>query len=340
MPTRLIGDYASISHILSWVGYLSQGLILLVFTYLLLFDSIKSTFFHIHRKRVKNNDTLQDISESRKQFLTRILGGGVFLASTAIEATGIPQARNPKILKTEVFLKNLPEEFDGYKIAQISDLHVGLTIRRDYVERVVEITNSIGADSIALTGDFMDGSVASLAYDMEPIRSLKSKDGVFFCTGNHEYYSGAPSWMEYFRESGFHVLHNENRVVQRNGAEIYFCGVCDITAHRIERDHIHDVKKAVTGIPQEACKILLAHQPKSIYEASDNGIDLQLSGHTHAGQFFPGSLLVYLVQPYVKGLNLHKDTQIYINQGTGYWGPPMRNGTQSEISEITLRKSS
>ena len=191
---------------------------------------------------------------------------------------------------------------------------------------------------IAITGDLVDGSVQSLASRIEPIDNLKAEFGVFFITGNHEYYSGAEEWSAFLRSKGIEVLLNESRILKRNGAELGVAGVTDYHADRVIESHKTNPEKAISKIKHLDTKIVLAHQPGSIYGTSKAGFDLQLSGHTHAGQFFPWTLFVGLVQPYVQGLHLHKNTYIYVNRGTGYWGPPVRLGTTSEITLLTLRR--
>ena len=289
------------------------------------------------REKLNSNSEGSPSNLSRKEFLKSSLALPILGLTASAKATGILTARKPEIIRQEVYLKRLPEEFDGYRIAQISDLHVGLTIRRDFVESVVELTNSENPDSITLTGDIMDGTVPLLSEDMDPIKKLKAKDNVYFITGNHEYYSGALPWIKYFANAGFITLLNDNHKIKRGSAQIAMCGINDRSAHRIIPDHQSDAFKATANLPPETCKIMLAHQPRSVYDVEKVDCDLMLSGHTHGGQFFPWSLLVYFAHPYVKGYYDHHGMKVYVNQGTGYWGPPLRLGTKSEITMITLR---
>jgi predicted MPP superfamily phosphohydrolase len=245
--------------------------------------------------------------------------------------------RGPQVKKVDIPLKNLPAEFDGFTIAQISDLHIGMVIKHDYVQNVVNITNNLKPDLVALTGDFVDGSVSDLADDAAPLSSLRARDGVFFVTGNHEYYSGVHSWVALLKKIGLRVLLNEHELIRRGNAAIILAGITDYTAERMVASHASDATQALDGSPQGLVRILLAHQPLSYLQASGAGFDLQLSGHTHGGQYFPYNFLVRFFQPYHSGLNNYKDLKIYINRGTGYWGPPFRTRA-SEITLITLRR--
>jgi len=244
----------------------------------------------------------------------------------------------PRVKEVEISLKNLPAGFDGFRIAQVSDLHVGAVIGRDYTRKVVDIVNHLKPDLIALTGDFVDGSVEDLAPDVAPLSALQSPHGTFFITGNHEYYSGVTAWVEEFKKLGARVLINEHVLVERNNAAIVLAGVTDYRAGDIVPAHASDPVRALSGAPPGLIKILLAHQPASYRKAEAAGFDVQLSGHTHAGQYFPFTFLVRFFQTYYKGLNRYKNMWIYVNRGTGYWGPPMRTGAPCEITVVTLRR--
>lgn len=245
----------------------------------------------------------------------------------------------PKVCEVEIPLANLPKEFDGFKIVQISDLHVGPLIGRAYTQNVVNIANSLGADLIALTGDFVDGTVDTLREDLTPLTQLKAKHGLFFVTGNHEYYWGAEAWCQEFRRMGFRVLLNEHAVITENQSSIVLAGVTDYRAYQFDVAHATSPSKALEGHPKDAIKILLAHQPSSYEEAFKAGVHLQLSGHTHGGQFFPWSLVVGLAHRYFKGLYNHQGMWIYVNRGTGYWGPPIRLGVPSEVTLLKLKRT-
>ena len=242
----------------------------------------------------------------------------------------------PKIHEKEVPIPNLALGLRGLTIVQISDLHVGPTIRKAYVERVVKEAMALKPDLIAVTGDLIDGEVAELESETAPLAGLQAPLGVFYVTGNHEYYWGAEKWVNHTRKLGFLPLQNENRVVEKNGAKLLVAGVNDLSSHSFEEGVASDPKKAAESDHSTDLKLLLAHRPGSCYEAEKAGFDLQLSGHTHAGQFFPWNFLVAWAHPYYRGLNRHGKMWVYVNAGTGYWGPPMRLAIPSEITLLRL----
>jgi predicted MPP superfamily phosphohydrolase len=265
----------------------------------------------------------------------RMLGLGILGTATALSVVGWAQARCPRIRRVTVPVDDLPAELDGYRIVQWSDVHVGRTIRRNFVESLVERTNALGADAIAITGDFVDGPLSDLRGEVEPLRELRARDGIFYVTGNHEYYWRAAEWCAALQSLGLDFLKNEHRVVTRNGASIVFAGVTD----PVGRDtHTQDPVRALAGAPASAVKVLLSHRPQTADAASRLGVDLQLSGHTHGGQFFPFNLIIKKFQPIVAGLHRVGRTWLYVNRGTGYWGPPSRLAVGGEITVIELRR--
>jgi predicted MPP superfamily phosphohydrolase len=204
------------------------------------------------------------------------------------------------------------------------------------VNAIVEAANRLDADVIAITGDLVDGSVRQLAADVQPLSQLTAKHGVYFVTGNHEYYSGARAWTQELRRLGLTVLTNEHVVLVREEASLVLAGVTDYGAHHFEPQNRSDPAVALNGAPAGAVKVLLAHQPRSAPAAASAGFDLQLSGHTHGGQFWPWNLFVPLQQPFTAGLHRLGQLWIYVSRGTGYWGPPKRFGAPSEITRIKL----
>ena len=260
------------------------------------------------------------------------------LVTLLVTAIGMIVARGrPRIVRVEIPVMNLPERLRGFSIAQISDVHVGPTIKRPFVEQIVERVNALGADMIAVTGDLVDGSVAQLAAHTAPLANLRARHGAFFVTGNHEYYSGARAWSSELRRLGLRVLENEHVVLQHNGAALVLAGVTDFTAHHFDPAQKSDPAAAIQGAPAAAgAKILLAHQPNSAEAAARAGFDVQLSGHTHGGQFWPWNLFVGFFQPFTGGLHRLRNLWIYVSRGTGYWGPPNRFGVPSEITHIRL----
>ena len=267
----------------------------------------------------------------------RISAIGVMALTPAITLVGYFMARRvAPVVNVNVPLAGLPKELQGFTIAQISDIHVGQTIKRNFVAAIVDRVNRLHADMIAITGDVADGSVPDLAHHTEPLARLASRHGTYFVTGNHEYYSGADAWIRELRRLGARVLMNEHVVLDHDGAALTVAGVTDYSAHHFDPSHKSDPHAAAQGAPAHALKVLLAHQPRSARLAEAAGYQLQLSGHTHGGQFWPWNFLVRLQQPFIAGLNRLGRMWVYVSRGTGYWGPPMRFGIPSEITLIRL----
>jgi uncharacterized protein len=258
--------------------------------------------------------------------------------TAAVTLIGLMIARGtPRIVDIDIPVSNLPEALHGFSIAQISDVHVGPTIKRGFVEKIVAIVNSLQADMIAVTGDLVDGPVQQLSAHTAPLAGLAARHGAFFVTGNHEYYSGERAWTAEIRRLGLRVLNNEHVVLRHDGATLILAGVTDLSAHHFDASHHSDPAAALRGSPAGAgAKILLAHQPNSAAAAARAGFDVQLSGHTHGGQFWPWNLFVGFFQPFAGGLYRLQNLWVYVSRGTGYWGPPNRFGVPSEITRVRL----
>ncbi|MBA2960718.1 MULTISPECIES: metallophosphoesterase [Ramlibacter] len=245
--------------------------------------------------------------------------------------------RTARIKHVDVPIANLPAALHGFTIAQISDLHVGPTIRAAYVQRIVDRVNGLEADAVAITGDIVDGPVPELRPHVAPLAGLRARHGSFFVTGNHEYYAGAGPWVAEVQRLGIRVLMNEHVVIERDGASLVLAGVADYSAHRFDEAHRSDPTAALAGAPAGAgARVLLAHQPRSATAAAAAGFDLQISGHTHGGQFFPWIFFVRLQQPFTAGLHRLDRLWVYVSRGTGYWGPPKRLAAPSEITRLRL----
>ena len=258
--------------------------------------------------------------------------------AVAITLIGLWKARRTaSIVDVDIPITGLPDALDGFTIAQISDVHVGPTIKGPYVESIVDAVNRLEADMVAVTGDLVDGSVAELHLHVAPLARLSSRHGTFFVTGNHEYYSGVQGWIRELRRLGMHVLLNEHVVLRHGSSELLIAGVTDPSGRHFDRAHESSPRQALAGAPDSAqIRVLLAHQPRSAEAAADAGFQLQLSGHTHGGQFWPWNLFVRLQQPFTAGLARLRDLWVYTSRGTGYWGPPNRFGAPSEITRIRL----
>jgi uncharacterized protein len=250
---------------------------------------------------------------------------------------GLLIARRPRLVEIDIPIADLPAALQGFSIAQISDLHVGPTIKRGFVERIVARVNRLQADMVAITGDLVDGSVTDLAEHTAPLGKLSARHGVFFVTGNHEYYSGEPAWTAELRRLGLIVLKNQHVILQHDGASLLLAGVNDYTAHHVDPGQHSDPTGALHGADSYVGpKILLAHQPSTAEAAAAAGFDVQISGHTHGGQFWPWNLLVGYFQPFTTGLNRLRNLLVYVSAGTGYWGPPNRFVVPGEITRLRL----
>jgi len=338
----LLFGRSSFPEVLSWISYIGLGFMSLAAALMLIWDMVRLAAFFatrlrkaFHPPRFVRETPVESVN--RREFLLQSVNIGLIGAAALMGGYGFYEARRrARIVRVDVPVRGLPPALAGFHIAQITDIHVGPTIKHDYLEAIVEGTNSLRADVVAVTGDLADGTVEHLGYHVAPLRNLSARSGVFFVTGNHEYYSGALEWMREVGRLGLTILTNEHRLIRHGGSRLLLAGVPDYSASRMLRAHLSDPMAAIKGAPEADVKVLLAHQPISIFAAAKAGYDLQISGHTHGGQYFPGNLLVALVQPFVAGLHLYKKTWIYVSRGTGYWGPPLRLGSPSEITSIRL----
>lgn len=259
-----------------------------------------------------------------------------------VTLAGLVNARRlARVVTVEIPFAGLPAGLEGFTIVQLSDIHLGPTIKGAYLERVVARVNALQPDLVAITGDLVDGSVAQLAADVLPLTRLQSRHGSFFVTGNHEYYAGAKPWIAELRRLGIRVLMNEHVEIRHGEVSLVLAGVSDYTAHLFEPEQRSDPQAAIAGAPADAAlRVLLAHQPRSAAAAVAAGFDLLLSGHTHGGQFLPWNLFVPLQQPFVAGLYRLQALWVYVSRGTGYWGPPKRFCAPAEITCLRLVRAS
>ncbi|MYX66597.1 hypothetical protein K388_00834 [Streptomyces sp. KhCrAH-43] len=268
---------------------------------------------------------------SRRLFVARAVGGAAAVAGLGVTGYGAYGVlRGPRVKRVTVPLARLPRSAHGFRIAVVSDIHLGPILGRSHTQRVVDAVNGTQPDLIAVVGDLVDGSVADLGPAAEPLAALRARHGAFFVTGNHEYYSGAAQWVDQVRELGLHPL--ENARVETGGFDL--AGVNDIAGE--SEGQGPDFARALGDRDPGRAVVLMAHQPVVVDEAVEYGVDLQLSGHTHGGQLWPGNHIAELSNPTVAGLERYGDTQLYVTRGAGAWGPPVRVGAPSDITVVEL----
>ncbi|MCK9472498.1 metallophosphoesterase [Sulfurimonas sp.] len=275
---------------------------------------------------------LAPISQQRRKFLKKLLDIASVTAAATLTLKSIYNAKYVEIQKVEVEIKNLKKP---YKIIQLSDLHIGGLIDKDFISNIVKKANTLTPDIVVITGDLIDIDVRSAKKTLAELTKLNSKYGTYYIVGNHEYFHSIEKIISAVKSLGIRVLKNENVYIGEDDKGFNLAGVYDIFGYRV-KNYIPDLQKALQ-YKKDAPTILLAHQPLYVHEVFD-GVDLMLSGHTHGGQLYPFKYLVKLQQPYISGLHQHnKNLQVYVNKGTGFWGPPMRLGASSEITEIVIK---
>tara|TARA_B100000686_G_C16792366_1_gene979651 strand:+ start:942 stop:2138 length:1197 start_codon:yes stop_codon:yes gene_type:complete len=326
---------------IAWATYVSLGFAMITFSMFVIRDVIWLAYreatrfieFSTTARSATNGVEFQDHVVHSLNLILLVIAGG----TTLIGFVGA--RRKPTVTEVQIPIHNLPQGLRNFRIVQLSDIHVGPTIKRAFVQKIVDTVSELDPDLIALTGDLADGSVSVLEKDVAPLGQMKSRHGNFFVTGNHDYYSGIDQWLIKIKKLGFRPLLNEHHLITHQGGSLVVAGVTDIsnTSASDKNQHKSDPEAAFRFSPTSDVRILLAHQPKTAESAHHVDFHLQLSGHTHGGQFIPWKYLIPLQQPFVAGLHrLKKNSWIYVSRGTGYWGPPIRLGASSEISLITL----
>ncbi|MCW5251611.1 metallophosphoesterase [Streptomyces sp. SHP 1-2] len=268
---------------------------------------------------------------SRRLFVSRVVAGAAVAVAAGTVAQGTYGVlRGPRVKRVTVPLAKLPRAAHGYRIAVVSDIHLGPLLGRGFARTVVDTINSTQPDLIAVVGDLVDGSVKDLGPAAAPLAGLRARHGAYFVTGNHEYFSGAAQWVEEVRRLGLVPLENARTELPH----FDLAGVNDLAGEGEGQGP--DFARALGDRDRARACVLLAHQPVQIHDAVDHGVDLQLSGHTHGGQLWPGSLIAGAANPTLAGLDRYGDTQLYVSRGAGAWGPPTRVGAQSDITVIEL----
>ncbi|MEU6468894.1 metallophosphoesterase [Streptomyces massasporeus] len=275
--------------------------------------------------------TATPVGPTRRLFVSRVVAGAAAAAAVGTVGYGTYGVlRGPKVKRVTVPLAKLPRAAHGYRIAVVSDVHLGPVLGRGFAQKVVDTINATQPDLIAVVGDLVDGSVKDLGPAAAPLAQLRARHGSYFVTGNHEYFSGAEQWVEEVRRLGITPLENARREMP------YFdlAGVNDVAGE--DEGQGPDFAKALGDRDTARACVLLAHQPVQIHDAVEHGVDLQLSGHTHGGQLWPGNLIASGANPTLAGLDRYGDTQLYVSRGAGAWGPPTRVGAPSDITLIEL----
>jgi predicted MPP superfamily phosphohydrolase len=266
---------------------------------------------------------------------------GLAAVATVAAAVGVHQAmRIPPLKDIEVGIHGLPRQFDGYTILQLTDLHISRLFPASWARAVVERSNRLGVDLIAITGDLIDGTLDARRADIEPLRDLKATDGVYVISGNHEYIFGYSTWMAHFAELGLLSLENRYVVLDRGGSKLVLAGITD-RASRHTGHLVRDLAAVLEGAPKSAPVILLDHQPSDARNAAKLGVALQLSGHTHGGLILGIDRLAARANAgYVSGRYDVDGMALYVNNGTALWpGFALRLGRPSELTRITLRQA-
>ncbi len=302
---------------------LSVGITLVLFFTTLLYDLL-----HTGAKFVP-------FDKGRRKFIKIIFDVTMIILALSYLLNGlIGGLKKPVLNHKKIKIKNFP--FKNFKIIQLTDLHIGLTVTEAFVKECVERINEQKPDMIVITGDLVDLKIEKVKQKLEPLRNLQSRYGTFYVLGNHEYYHGAASIVEHLRTLGIKPMLNENTVIGQDDRQFNLVGINDLISKRMNTMP-YDIKQSFKEIDNDKCTIVLAHQPKTVEITQHIPYDLMISGHTHGGQIFPFGLLVIIDQPYLAGLyQIDSKKQIFVSRGAGYWGPPVRVLAPSEISILHI----
>lgn len=319
----------SVATTLAWAGFTWLGVMFYLALVLAALEPV--------RPLVRNSEFDDPALVTRRELFARAAGIGSFAVASGVSATAALGATGPiAVRRVEIGVAGLDPRLAGFRFVQITDMHIGPILRGDFVREVVGIANGLDADVIVLTGDLVDGSVAELRDIVAPLADLRAREGAFLVTGNHEHYVGADEWVRHLGTLGVRALRNAHVVVGAARGGITLAGVDDYAAANDAAGGGPDLSRALEGADRSRATVLLAHQPKAVHDAAREGVSVQLSGHTHGGQMWPFGLFVRLVQPAVRGLHFFGATALYVSSGTGFWGPPMRLGTEAEVTVVEL----
>ena len=323
--------------IFAWPAFVWFGLIVYLFLALLVLEPVRLALRGwVNRKPAPAAGPGESPALNRRMFLARTGAVAATAASVGLVGVGVANALGPPdLLRLTVRLRRLDPVFNGFRIALVSDMHLGPLAGRAHAERIVAMINDTEPDLVAIVGDLVDGTVQQLGSAAEPLQDLVSREGSFFVTGNHEYFvDDTTAWLGELERLGVQPLRNENTVIRRGGAAFDLAGVNDVAGE--QNSDPPDFDRALSGTDPSRPTILLAHQPVQVEQAAARGVDLQLSGHTHGGQMWPFHYIVRAVQPSLAGLSTVADTQLYVTRGAGFWGPPVRVGAPPDITVLSL----
>jgi predicted MPP superfamily phosphohydrolase len=348
LATVILPRWVGVNHSawFAWPGYIWFALVVYLVLALLVLEPVRLVLRRLTRRQQGPPPAAEDTdvptqdraaAVSRRLFIARASAVAAGVASVSVVGYGMAAALGPPdVLRVPVRLRRLNQVFNGFRIAVVSDIHLGPLAGRSHTERIVAMINETEPDLVAVVGDLVDGTVEELGPAAEPLRDLVSREGSFFVTGNHEYFvADTADWLRELERFGVHPLRNENTVIRRGGAAFHLAGVNDVAGK--SHGEPPDFDRALSGVDSSRPTVLLAHQPILVAQAAEHGVDLQLSGHTHGGQMWPFHYIVRAVQPSLAGLSTVHDTQLYVSRGAGFWGPPVRVGAPPDISVISLQ---
>ncbi|MDY7226464.1 metallophosphoesterase [Hyalangium rubrum] len=325
---------ASVAGVLAVATYTWMGLALFLVLALLFLDLTRGLVVLGKRLRVPS---APPVDEARRHFLARAVAGTAVVTGGGVAAYGRWRAfAAPEVTEISVRVPKLPKALDGLSIVQLTDIHVGPFIERRFMDELVRRANALRPDLVAITGDLVDGDVATLGGAVAALGNLKSRFGSFFVTGNHEYFSGEVAWTGFLEKLGLQVLRNRHMSVGDAGGSLDLVGVDDWSGGRRRGRPGYDLDQALMGRDPDRASVLLAHQPANFKVAAERGVDVQLSGHTHGGQLFPMTLFIGLSWEHSAGLYQHGGSHLYVSRGCGFWGPPMRVGSPPELLKLVL----
>ena len=338
-PATLFGVASGTAEWLAWPGYLWVGLMFYLLMFLLVLELPRFALMRrTDRRPVPEPVIEQAAGPSRRVVLSRGLAITAGLAASGTVGYGVRTALGPPVLdRQQIVLPRLARSMDGTRLVVVSDIHVGPLSGEAHVRRVVERINELDADVVAIVGDLVDGSVDGRGAAVAPVARIRTRHGAFFVTGNHEYYSGHEAWIDRLDDLGIRTLRNERTELLLRGGALDLAGVNDVAGSSF--DDPPDFARTFAGRDPDRPVVLMAHQPVQAHSAARYGVDLQVSGHTHGGQMFPFGALARLQQPVVSGLGRVDGVPVYVTNGAGFWGPPVRVGAPPQVTLLQLRSS-